>query len=153
MIKTETSPRTCWTSWWRPSRKSPPGWRAWLTSTSTRAATEGALRGEQCTSGAESKLVESFNDHDNDNVDWFGTRFAGGFGARDYRQTAAGGNAGGFGGRGGRNQGGHGGNRGFGGGEDVKANILDLFSALQTEDEWNVLTSSERPSWFLRCSF
>ncbi|XP_011604374.1 ATP-dependent RNA helicase DDX3X-like isoform X12 [Takifugu rubripes] len=42
-------------------------------------------------------------------------RFAGGFGARDYRQTAAGGNAGGFAGRG-RNQGGHGGARGFGGG-------------------------------------
>lgn len=46
-------------------------------------------------------------------------RFAGGFGARDYRQTAAGGNAGGFGGRGGRNQAGHGGTRGFGGGEVV----------------------------------
>lgn len=59
--------------------------------------------------------------HDDSNAGWFGTRFAGGFGARDYRQTAAGGNAGGFGGRGGRNQGGHGGNRGFGGGEDVKA--------------------------------
>uniref|UniRef100_A0A669D0W6 RNA helicase n=1 Tax=Oreochromis niloticus TaxID=8128 RepID=A0A669D0W6_ORENI len=45
-------------------------------------------------------------------------RFSGGFGARDYRQTAAGLNAGGFGGRGGgRNQAGHGGNRGFGGGE------------------------------------
>ncbi|KAF1371800.1 hypothetical protein PFLUV_G00272860 [Perca fluviatilis] len=43
-------------------------------------------------------------------------RFAGGFGARDYRQTAAGGTAGGFGGRGGRNQAGHGGTRGFGGG-------------------------------------
>uniref|UniRef100_A0A3B5MS40 RNA helicase n=1 Tax=Xiphophorus couchianus TaxID=32473 RepID=A0A3B5MS40_9TELE len=43
-------------------------------------------------------------------------RFSGGFGARDYRQTAAGGSAGGFGGRGGRNQQGHGGNRGFGGG-------------------------------------
>lgn len=49
----------------------------------------------------------------------FTSRFSGGFGARDYRQTAAGGNAGGFGGRGGRNQAGHGGNRGFGGGEDV----------------------------------
>lgn len=45
-------------------------------------------------------------------------RFSGGFGARDYRQTAAVGNAGGFGGRGGRNQTGHAGNRGFGGGED-----------------------------------
>ncbi|XP_044043660.1 DEAD-box helicase 3 X-linked b isoform X11 [Siniperca chuatsi] len=43
-------------------------------------------------------------------------RFSGGFGARDYRQTAAGGTAGGFGGRGGRNQAGHGGTRGFGGG-------------------------------------
>ncbi|XP_053709630.1 ATP-dependent RNA helicase DDX3X-like isoform X1 [Synchiropus splendidus] len=43
-------------------------------------------------------------------------RFAGGFGARDYRQTAAGGNAGGFVGRGARNQTAHGGNRGFGGG-------------------------------------
>uniref|UniRef100_A0A3Q1FEH9 RNA helicase n=1 Tax=Acanthochromis polyacanthus TaxID=80966 RepID=A0A3Q1FEH9_9TELE len=43
-------------------------------------------------------------------------RFSGGFGARDYRQTAAGVNAGGFGGRGGRNQAGHGGTRGFGGG-------------------------------------
>lgn len=49
----------------------------------------------------------------------FATRFAGGFGARDYRQTAAGSNAGGFGGRGGRNQGGHGGARGFGGGEII----------------------------------
>lgn len=49
----------------------------------------------------------------------FTTRFAGGFGARDYRQTAAGGNAGGFGGRG-RNQGGHGGARGFGGGENLR---------------------------------
>lgn len=46
-------------------------------------------------------------------------RFSGGFGARDYRQTAAGGNAGGFVGRGGRNQAGHGGNRGFGGGKDL----------------------------------
>lgn len=44
-------------------------------------------------------------------------RFSGGFGARDYRQTAAGGTPGGFGGRGGRNQAGHGGTRGFGGGE------------------------------------
>uniref|UniRef100_A0A3Q3R048 RNA helicase n=1 Tax=Monopterus albus TaxID=43700 RepID=A0A3Q3R048_MONAL len=43
-------------------------------------------------------------------------RFSGGFGARDYRQTTAGGNTGGFGGRGGRNQAGHGGTRGFGGG-------------------------------------
>ncbi|RVE75483.1 hypothetical protein OJAV_G00016810 [Oryzias javanicus] len=43
-------------------------------------------------------------------------RFTGGFGARDYRQTTAGGGAGGFGGRGGRNQGGHVGTRGFGGG-------------------------------------
>uniref|UniRef100_A0A8C2ZG86 RNA helicase n=1 Tax=Cyclopterus lumpus TaxID=8103 RepID=A0A8C2ZG86_CYCLU len=43
-------------------------------------------------------------------------RFSGGFGARDYRQTAAGGTAGGFGGRGGRNQAAHGGTRGFGGG-------------------------------------
>uniref|UniRef100_A0A673BMS7 RNA helicase n=1 Tax=Sphaeramia orbicularis TaxID=375764 RepID=A0A673BMS7_9TELE len=43
-------------------------------------------------------------------------RFSGGFGARDYRQTAAGGNTSGFGGRGSRSQAGHGGNRGFGGG-------------------------------------
>ncbi|KAF7646820.1 hypothetical protein LDENG_00182060 [Lucifuga dentata] len=43
-------------------------------------------------------------------------RFSGGFGARDYRQTAAGGSVGGFGGRGGRSQPGHGGTRGFGGG-------------------------------------
>ncbi|XP_008322904.1 ATP-dependent RNA helicase DDX3X-like isoform X2 [Cynoglossus semilaevis] len=42
-------------------------------------------------------------------------RFAGGFGARDYRQTAAGANTGGFSGSGGRNQTGHGGNRSFGG--------------------------------------
>lgn len=40
-------------------------------------------------------------------------RFSGGFGARDYRQMAAGGNS--FGNRGARNVGGHGGNRGFGG--------------------------------------
>lgn len=50
---------------------------------------------------------------------YFTIRFSGGFGARDYRQTAAGGTAGGFGGRGGRNQAGHGGTRGFGGGEDL----------------------------------
>uniref|UniRef100_A0A667Y446 RNA helicase n=1 Tax=Myripristis murdjan TaxID=586833 RepID=A0A667Y446_9TELE len=43
-------------------------------------------------------------------------RFSGGFGARDYRQTSAGGNSGAFGGRSGRSQTGHGGNRGFGGG-------------------------------------
>ncbi|XP_077391925.1 DEAD-box helicase 3 X-linked a isoform X1 [Festucalex cinctus] len=43
------------------------------------------------------------------------SRFSGGFGARDYRQTPGG--SGGFGGnRTGRNSGGHGGNRGFGGG-------------------------------------
>ncbi|XP_016106744.1 DEAD-box helicase 3 X-linked a isoform X2 [Sinocyclocheilus grahami] len=40
-------------------------------------------------------------------------RFSGGFGARDYRQMAGGGNA--FNNRGARNTGGHGGNRGFGG--------------------------------------
>lgn len=40
-------------------------------------------------------------------------RFSGGFGARDYRQMAGGGNN--FGNRGARNAGGHGGNRGFGG--------------------------------------
>ncbi|XP_047670757.1 DEAD-box helicase 3 X-linked a isoform X1 [Tachysurus fulvidraco] len=40
-------------------------------------------------------------------------RFSGGFGARDYRQMAGGGNS--FGNRGARNPGGHGGNRGFGG--------------------------------------
>ncbi|XP_061841186.1 ATP-dependent RNA helicase DDX3X-like isoform X1 [Nerophis lumbriciformis] len=43
-------------------------------------------------------------------------RFAGGFGARDYRQTAAGSNPGGFGGRGVRNQAGHVGARNFAGG-------------------------------------
>ncbi|XP_049583276.1 DEAD-box helicase 3 X-linked a isoform X1 [Syngnathus scovelli] len=43
------------------------------------------------------------------------SRFSGGFGARDYRQTPGG--SGGFGGnRAGRPSGGHGGNRGFGGG-------------------------------------
>lgn len=57
---------------------------------------------------------------------FFTTRFAGGFGARDYRQTAAGGNAGGFGGRGGRNQGGHGGARGFGGGENLFSVFFQL---------------------------
>ncbi|XP_051566123.1 DEAD-box helicase 3 X-linked a isoform X3 [Myxocyprinus asiaticus] len=40
-------------------------------------------------------------------------RFSGGFGARDYRQVAGGGNT--FGNRGARNTGVHGGNRGFGG--------------------------------------
>ncbi|XP_051762327.1 DEAD-box helicase 3 X-linked a isoform X1 [Ctenopharyngodon idella] len=40
-------------------------------------------------------------------------RFSGGFGARDYRQMAGGGNT--FGNRGARSAGGHGGNRGFGG--------------------------------------
>lgn len=65
---------------------------------------------------------------------WMGgsaTRFAGGFGARDYRQTAAGGNAGGFGGRGGRNQGGHGGARGFGGGKIIESSELFFFFFLQ----------------------
>lgn len=56
---------------------------------------------------------------------FFTHRFAGGFGARDYRQTAAGGNAGGFGGRG-RNQGGHGGARGFGGGENLYSLVFQL---------------------------
>lgn len=51
-------------------------------------------------------------------------RFSGGFGARDYRQTAAGVNAAGFGGRGGRNQAPHGGNRGFGGGEELRSLCL-----------------------------
>lgn len=59
------------------------------------------------------------------NIVFFTNRFAGGFGARDYRQTAAGGNAGGFGGRG-RNQGGHGGARGFGGGENLYSLIFQL---------------------------
>ncbi len=46
----------------------------------------------------------------------FSSRFSGGFGARDYRQTSGG--SGSFGSnRGGRNTGGHGGNRGFGGGK------------------------------------
>lgn len=54
----------------------------------------------------------------------FTVRFAGGFGARDYRQTAAGGNTGGFGGRGGRNQAGHGGARGFGGGAVISSTFL-----------------------------
>uniref|UniRef100_A0A3B3RJR0 RNA helicase n=1 Tax=Paramormyrops kingsleyae TaxID=1676925 RepID=A0A3B3RJR0_9TELE len=40
-------------------------------------------------------------------------RFSGGFGARDYRQTAGGSSS--FGGRGNRSIGGHGGSRGFGG--------------------------------------
>ncbi|KAA0712574.1 putative ATP-dependent RNA helicase an3 [Triplophysa tibetana] len=43
-------------------------------------------------------------------------RFSGGFGARDYRQTASSGSTGAFVSRGSRNTGGHGGNRGFGGG-------------------------------------
>ena len=40
-----TSLRTCWTSWWRPNRKFHHGLRAWPMNTSTRAATEDALRG------------------------------------------------------------------------------------------------------------
>lgn len=48
----------------------------------------------------------------------FSSRFSGGFGARDYRQTSGG--SGSFGSnRTGRNAGGHGGGRGFGGGEDT----------------------------------
>ncbi|XP_057193296.1 DEAD-box helicase 3 X-linked b [Triplophysa rosa] len=43
-------------------------------------------------------------------------RFSGGFGARDYRQTASSSSSGAFVSRGSRNTGGHGGNRGFGGG-------------------------------------
>ncbi len=46
MIRIATSPRTCWTSWWRPNRKCRPGWRAWPMSTSTRAAPADAPRGE-----------------------------------------------------------------------------------------------------------
>lgn len=61
-----------------------------------------------------------------DKVFDFTVRFSGGFGARDYRQTAAIGNAGGFGGRGGRNQAGHGGTRGFGGGEELVFLINDF---------------------------
>lgn len=48
----------------------------------------------------------------------FLSRFSGGFGARDYRQTSGG--SGSFNSnRGGRNTGGHGGNRGFGGGKET----------------------------------
>ncbi|KAM9487294.1 DEAD-box helicase 3 X-linked a isoform 1-T1 [Clarias gariepinus] len=49
-------------------------------------------------------------------------RFSGGFGARDYRQMAAGGNS--FGNRGARNAGGHGGNRGFGGNKGGFGNFV-----------------------------
>uniref|UniRef100_A0A3Q0S9Y8 RNA helicase n=1 Tax=Amphilophus citrinellus TaxID=61819 RepID=A0A3Q0S9Y8_AMPCI len=67
-------------------------------------------------------------------------RFSGGFGARDYRQTAAGGNAGGFGGRGGgRNQAGHGGNRGFGGGG---------FSNFYTSDGYGGNYSHSQVDWW-----
>uniref|UniRef100_A0AAY4DC92 RNA helicase n=1 Tax=Denticeps clupeoides TaxID=299321 RepID=A0AAY4DC92_9TELE len=46
------------------------------------------------------------------------SRFSGGFGARDYRQTSSS-SSGTFGSRGGRSTGGHTGNRGFGGGKDL----------------------------------
>ncbi|XP_063323889.1 ATP-dependent RNA helicase DDX3X-like isoform X2 [Pelmatolapia mariae] len=67
-------------------------------------------------------------------------RFSGGFGARDYRQTAAGVNAGGFGGRGGgRSQAGHGGNRGFGGGG---------FSNFYTSDGYGGNYSHSQVDWW-----
>ncbi|XP_046700656.1 DEAD-box helicase 3 X-linked a isoform X4 [Silurus meridionalis] len=49
-------------------------------------------------------------------------RFSGGFGARDYRQMAVGGNS--FGNRGVRSAGGHGGNRGFGGNKGGFGNFV-----------------------------
>uniref|UniRef100_A0AAX7U556 RNA helicase n=1 Tax=Astatotilapia calliptera TaxID=8154 RepID=A0AAX7U556_ASTCA len=67
-------------------------------------------------------------------------RFSGGFGARDYRQTAAGVNAGGFGGRGGgRSQAGHGGNRAFGGGG---------FSNFYTSDGYGGNYSHSQVDWW-----
>lgn len=59
----------------------------------------------------------------------FLSRFSGGFGARDYRQTSGG--SGSFSSnRGGRNTGGHGGNRGFGSGRETifpPASIFAMF--------------------------
>ncbi|XP_068612374.1 ATP-dependent RNA helicase DDX3X-like [Brachionichthys hirsutus] len=66
-------------------------------------------------------------------------RFAGGFGARDYRQTAAVGNAGAFGGRGGRSQPGHGGNRGFGG---------EGFGSFYTSDSYGGSYSHSQVDWW-----
>lgn len=57
------------------------------------------------------------------------SRFSGGFGGKDYRQTSGG--SGGYGGsRGSRNTGGHGGNRGFGGGEKTISQPLYNFTSI-----------------------
>lgn len=129
-----TSRKTYWTSWWKPNRKFLHGSRAWLMSTSIRAATADALRGPQTHTvfpWIDYDLVQTCmqckkNKKTNPFMLWSTCpcldcfwRFAGGFGARDYRQTAAVGNAGGFGARGIRNQVGHGGARGFAAGAAV----------------------------------
>lgn len=116
MTRTVTSPRTCWTSWWRQNRRFLPGWRAWPLSTNTRTATEAVPRGATFLFVFRfSVFVYSFIyalGFTVSNVSLV-CRFSGGFGARDYRQMTGGGNS--FGNRGARNAGGHGGNRGFGG--------------------------------------
>lgn len=66
----------------------------------------------------------------------FHSRFSGGFGARDYRQTSGGGGSGGgssFGGRGNRSTGSHGGNRGFGGGKGQSHSKMYTFSVMSEE--------------------
>lgn len=70
----------------------------------------------------------------------FFSRFSGGFGARDYRQTSGG--SGSFSSnRGSRNTGGHGGNRGFGGGKGTVSAYVFLWLILSftLKPRFNVL--------------
>ncbi len=108
MIRTATSLKIYWTSWWRPNRRCLPGLRTWPTSTSTRAPTVDALRGTEASKlSRHPQRVCVFSRF---MTLLFFCRFSGGFGARDYRQIVGGANV--FGNRGARNTGG---NRGFGG--------------------------------------
>uniref|UniRef100_A0A672S7N0 RNA helicase n=1 Tax=Sinocyclocheilus grahami TaxID=75366 RepID=A0A672S7N0_SINGR len=61
-------------------------------------------------------------------------RFSGGFGARDYRQMAGGGNA--FNNRGARNTGGHGGNRGFGGNKGYYGGNYGNYGGNYAQVDW-----------------
>ncbi|XP_066520928.1 DEAD-box helicase 3 X-linked b isoform X3 [Hoplias malabaricus] len=64
------------------------------------------------------------------------SRFSGGFGARDYRQTSSNSSGGGFNSRGGRNTGGHGGNRGFGGGGFGNFYSSDGYGGNYSQVDW-----------------
>uniref|UniRef100_A0A672SFD8 RNA helicase n=1 Tax=Sinocyclocheilus grahami TaxID=75366 RepID=A0A672SFD8_SINGR len=61
-------------------------------------------------------------------------RFSGGFGARDYRQMAGGGNV--FANRGARNTGGHGGSRGFGGNKGYYGGNYGNYGGNYAQVDW-----------------